>query len=102
LDNPADVAALRAAGLWSDTNDLRNVTRIDARESDGSPGDWLPKLKTLHSLTVLQLPSETTDGDLIRVSELKSLRTLEIDEAGITDAGTKDIGRLTELKELSL
>jgi len=101
LDDLADVAALRATGVLIETNDLRNVTRVDARKSGGSRGDWLPKLNNLHSLTSLELPRQITDDDLVRVCELNSLKTLKIDQAVITDAGTKDIGCLTNLKELS-
>lgn len=101
LDNPADVVALRNAGLRVDTNELRNVTGIDARKWNDSPDQWLPRLKRLHSLVVLQLPQGTTDSDLVRICQLTTLQTLVIDKAGITDAGTKDIGRLTELRELS-
>ena len=99
MDNPADVAALRAAGLLIETDDLRNVTRVARSLWSGPPGDWLPRLKDLHSLAVLELPRGTTDDDLVHVCQLKSLKTLRIDCSGISEAGTKDIGRLTELRE---
>ena len=102
LDNPADVATLRDAGLLIETDRLRNVTRVDAARSNLAPADWLPRLKNAHSLTILELPRATTDADLISVCKLKSLKTLKIEQAGISDEGTKDIGRLTELRELSL
>ena len=101
LDSPADVAALRDAGLLVETDHLRNVTRVDARRAGGSPSGWLPNLKNLHSLTILRLPRGTSDDDMIRVCELKSLQTLDVRHAGLTDSGTVNIGRLTELKELS-
>ncbi len=82
LDNPADVAALRAAGVPIETNDLRNITRVEASRWRGSPGDWLPKLKNLHSLTILELPKGTTDADMIRVCELKSLKRLKSTRPG--------------------
>ncbi len=100
LDNPVDVAALRHGGLSVETNDLRNVTRVEAGWDD-SIGDLVPKLKNLHSITVLKLPRGSTDADLLRVCELKSLRTLIVEQAAITDASTVNIGRLTELRELS-
>ena len=110
LDDPADVAALRAVevrtlrgpGLHVYINDLRNVTEIDASKWEGSLDGFLPRLKKLHSLATLQLPGQTTNHDLIRVSELNTLKKLQIYQAGISDGGTKNIGHLTELEELSL
>ena len=102
LDNPADVAALRTAGLTIKTDRLRNVTRIDASWWEGSPGDWLLTVENLHSLTILELNRRTTDADLVHVCKIKSLQTLRIGDAGITDTGTTDIGSLTELRELVL
>ena len=104
LDDPADVAALREAGLIVVTDHLRNVTEIKATmiRWPGPPSDWLPRLKRLHSLAVLELPRTTTDHDLARVCKLKTLKRLNVDLASITDAGTKNIGNLTELEELDL
>ena len=102
LDDPADVAELRAARLAIETNDLRNVTDIDASRCDGPLGDWTLRLKNLHSVVFVRLPPGTTDYNLIRVCDLKTLKKLVINRAGITDAGTKHIGRLTELEELTL
>ena len=101
VDDPADVAAIRAAGVYVETNKLRNITKIDATR-DNQPGEWLSRLTNLHELAELDLPQCTSDSNLIAACKARTLRTLTADHASISNYGLKDIGNLTELRKLSL
>ena len=56
----------------------------------------------LHSLRDLELADEVSDADLSIIVAVKSLRSLKLSRAAVTDVGMKKLARLPELSELSL
>ena len=102
LDDPANVAAIRAAGVDVNTNnDLRNVTKIDA-QGNTRPSEWLSRITRLHELTVLVLPRCVSDEEVIAACKVRTLTTLRVQQAGITSYALQEVGNLSELRELDL
>jgi hypothetical protein len=64
--------------------------------------DGLAALATLPDLRQLYLPETTTDRGMEEVGKMKSLRTLFIYYAKVTDAGTAHLAGLTHLEYLRL
>ena len=101
-DSPADIAALRETGAHISQDDLRNVKHISTTGFLGNFSQVLAILPRLHSLRRLQLPDHTSDVDLTMIAAIKTIRSLDLSRAPVTDAGLKQLAGLTDLRELSL
>ena len=99
-DNPADVAAIEAAGITiAKSNVTDNVRHVYGDNHRVNPSAWISHLRGLHSVKELRLPDTTTDDDLQYVAGMKSLETLWL-SGHFSDEGLKPISTLTNLKVL--
>lgn len=102
-DNPADVAAIEAAGISvTKDNVTDNVYSIRDTCHEEKPGPWMAHLRGLHNLREFEVPLVTEDDDLAAIEGMKSLRSLKLWGIHLTDAGLKHLRGLVNLKKLSI
>ncbi len=102
MDDPEVVSAFSQIGVSIEKDGNRNVVTIDAANLKGDPSRMFLSIPRLHSLERITLPPQTTDAQLAVIGRVKSLKSLELNHAGVTDNAMVHLAALKELRHLSL
>jgi hypothetical protein len=101
-DDPGSYAALHAAGLFINRNDLGNIDHLGLRPGGGDPAEWTVYLKGLHSLKKLTLGHLATDAAMARLADAPSLQEVMVRPSAVTNAGLAVLPRLPNLRRFLL